>query len=1060
MKGRDAFDIDKFLFEFEAKVGIEKFKHLRKFFLGVLFYHLEVIDKGQSLFELISLSKNYTKFSNQQKELAYLTFLFFKKYSKSFNNLTLDKIELVKNSILDLYLSKESGIIDNSSLAIFNDLGISVSHNNNWESFKCQVISITKKEYKNKHYLVLECLYDIQHIYIQCFDEWNDLDEYTYINDEIYCTNITQIDDYRYKTNSHSIITLKPTILIDVSELSSFYSYQYNKLLLHRIKRYLPSYTSLKMFRGNFINTAFDNYINNKSLDMQHIFNLTYKERPLQAYYAIEINNENGISGKEFLESVENDINLLSKLELKANYEYKVEEAYISEQFGLSGRLDLSIYDKITDKKIVIELKSSSVPNSVSLINSRGVRFNTKAWENHFAQICCYYLLLDPFESTNLEAYLLYLRYDSKVDYSNIEILNEIAIANQNRKDLVKFRNRLIHSSSLLIDKSTFDFSQANGLKGYEANDLEHFRLFLKGLNELENELFVLFSNFAIIEREEIESSSKTNSISLIEIIEEECDYNLGHLTVNLITQNDNFRQGESVIIKYNIDASSNLPIFKANIKDFVNDKLVLSLRNKHISSSEFENSKQYYLIKDKYGSKSNLIEQGLYFLLSSERKEIILGLTKPGINKTIELEAPKDLNKYQAKIYKEAIQTKDYYLIQGPPGTGKTSYVLKSLLSYYYYNTDINILLVSYTNRSLDEICKAAIKSIGSDNLIRLGTKESSEYPELLLSNIVADATYKEFRFKFNSTRVICATVSQVTSNWELLKSKHFSLLIADEASQISEFTMFGILAQVDKFILIGDEKQLPAISQVPPEKLIINSPLLKELYYETFSSSIFERLIKLAKRNNYEKGIVGLLKEQSRMNEELLNLTNKLFYSNELKLSNNKLHSELYIENKSLICNSHLIFIDCEASSVSKSNIHEVAMIEKLIKTIKTYKLNNKSIGIISPYKNQCSLISNIINDESITVDTIERYQGSERDIIILSLTIANIEMLELSTSITKIDDLEIDRKLNVAITRAKEQLIILGNSEIMNKSKLYSKMLDIISKNGLILNSSELI
>ena len=104
------------------------------------------------------------------------------------------------------------------------------------------------------------------------------------------------------------------------------------------------------------------------------------------------------------------------------------------------------------------------------------------------------------------------------------------------------------------------------------------------------------------------------------------------------------------------------------------------------------------------------------------------------------------------------------------------------------------------------------------------------------------------------------------------------------------------------------------------------------------------------------------------------------------------------------------------------------------------------SSTIGVISPFKLQCNNIIKEISpnyNELITVDTVERYQGSQREIIIISMAVNSESLLERATSSNALMD--IDRKLNVAITRAKEHLIMLGNSDILSKSKDYKKFIE---------------
>lgn len=113
-------------------------------------------------------------------------------------------------------------------------------------------------------------------------------------------------------------------------------------------------------------------------------------------------------------------------------------------------------------------------------------------------------------------------------------------------------------------------------------------------------------------------------------------------------------------------------------------------------------------------------------------------------------------------------------------------------------------------------------------------------------------------------------------------------------------------------------------------------------------------------------------------------------------------------------------------------------------------------KSIGIIVPYRNQIAMIRkelellHLPEIEKISIDTVERYQGSQRDVIIYSFTIKNRFQLEFLTANTFVEDGKaIDRKLNVAITRARKQLILTGNEATLRQNQLFSELIDYIKR-----------
>jgi DNA replication ATP-dependent helicase Dna2 len=243
-------------------------------------------------------------------------------------------------------------------------------------------------------------------------------------------------------------------------------------------------------------------------------------------------------------------------------------------------------------------------------------------------------------------------------------------------------------------------------------------------------------------------------------------------------------------------------------------------------------------------------------FVFSSfDNKGFIFGYREPQflsntvINKKIN-DIP-GLTKDIIKILEKAISAENYFLIQGPPGTGKTSVVLRYLVHSLYANTNENILLLAYTNRAVDEICSSISlnkESLPDFDFIRLGIKETTEYRNNLLSEI----DIISLPDRMNKCRVFVATVTTANSHQELFDLKKFTTAIIDEAAQIQESVLVGILSQCKRFIMIGDEKQLPPISLISGRYTKIEAPELNSLHIENASNSLFDRLLKISK----EKG------------------------------------------------------------------------------------------------------------------------------------------------------------------------------------------------------------
>ena len=268
----------------------------------------------------------------------------------------------------------------------------------------------------------------------------------------------------------------------------------------------------------------------------------------------------------------------------------------------------------------------------------------------------------------------------------------------------------------------------------------------------------------------------------------------------------------------------------------------------------------------------------------------------------------------------------------------------------------------------------------------------------------------------------------------------------------------------------MIGDHKQLPAIVLQNPELAKTNNELLENIGLINRKNSIFERLYEFCEQNNYENAF-DQLTYQGRMHAEIADFPNNYFYdgklnvafdipnlNDEIKQSLNRQRADLHFENynqandlQNFITNHRFAFINVDENPyLPSTNVQEADLIVKFVKEIiHLYEINQKvfdpkkTIGIIAPFRNQIALIKQ--NHDQITVDTVERYQGSQRDIILYSFAVTYHSQLNALVNMN--DQGNVDRKLNVALTRAKEQLFLIGNQVILKENQLIKTLIDFL-------------
>ena len=222
----------------------------------------------------------------------------------------------------------------------------------------------------------------------------------------------------------------------------------------------------------------------------------------------------------------------------------------------------------------------------------------------------------------------------------------------------------------------------------------------------------------------------------------------------------------------------------------------------------------------------------------------------------------------------------------------------------------------------------------------------------------------------------------------------------------------------------------------------------LTSELGIEKLSNSLFERLIVKCRNEGWADNF-GSLHAQGRMHKKVVEFPSQQFYEGKLKPLNliDRLHSD-DVDDGSFLGYMHFhrtIFVDTPIDDqlAHKTNTHEADVVLKLLTLMyEKAQIDLSRVGVITPYRAQIALIDDMLSKSSlpterITVDTVERYQGSARDYIVFSMCANGATKFSTSKNLSEI---EIDKKFNVAITRAKECLMIIGNKNLLMQNALY--------------------
>lgn len=886
-------------------------------------------------------------------------------------------------------------------------------------------------------------------------------------------------------------IIIQPDHMVDVTAIAECFKDYGSEPFLYLISKFKPAESTPSLLIGNLVNFMLDELISDPKVEFKTLLMKMFHTNPL----GFAILDDHAI--KDLMEKIKGHFRNLQFVVLQEFKTFEInretiflEPSFYSRDFGIQGRLDLlhQKKDKITYD--IIELKSGSTfkPN-VYGINA-----------SHYIQTLLYDLMIKSTYQTRARSvnYILYskesdkpLRFAPPVrnqQYEAMKLRNDLLAIDQkvkqcdvdnailqyikpqnfpklkgfNIKDIENFYN--VYTTLSPVDKSYFDHYSAfiareqslakTGEHGINKSN-GHAALWLENSDE-KKERFALLSGLTIIDNKSYEEDA---IITFARNVED----------INLV----NFRIGDITVL-YPVEAGRIRPvlsnqIFKCTITDMTNETVTVRLRSKQYNQTLFSTDKKWSLEQDSLDSGFNTMYKSLFTWAAStmEYRSLILGMKQPRFKESAnDILFDNDVTPAQATILNRIIAAKDYFLLWGPPGTGKTSVMLKNLVKHLHHHTRENILLLAYTNRAVDEMCEAvmSIDTDFKDKFLRLGSRLSTDerYENNLLDQVIKKCSSRQEIIELlMSRRIYISTVSSVVNRVELFHLKDFDTVIIDEASQILEPMLVGLLSKFKRFIFIGDHKQLPAVVIQPGYQSKINNDLLNEAGFKDTRTSLFERLYFQIQQQGWQDAI-GILQEQGRLNEALMQFPNQYFYEEKLRLlpGLNRLSKVSFFDesNASLdfLAHQRTIYIDTPADTELnwKTNIFEAeATVDVIQNIIELYHINNKtitaeSIGVITPYRAQIARIRQCMQrlpaeiSEKITVDTVERYQGGARDIILISFCVNRLSQLDTLVS-PSLDG--IDRKLNVALTRAREHIILIGNRALLSRNEVYAKLLE---------------
>lgn len=909
-------------------------------------------------------------------------------------------------------------------------------------------------------------------------------------------------------------IIVEPDYLLDITSITGCLKSYGDSAFNHLIDKLKPQKTTVYTLIGDFANQFLDDAFNLENPEYRLSMQKVFAERIIDICACGEIDDAFFSTTHAQFQNILSTVAQLNEIPPinAGKYVLHLEPSFICEALGVQGRMDCLIDFAEEGKKFLIELKSG-----------KWDEYRNRAKVEHLMQMLLYKEILyynTDIRQSDVYGNLLYSRYPKLQEQRSFQdiVFNAMNIRNNivcMERGLVQGEGRAwlprLTPNALRRDPSCNDkfWNQwclpeivpiTNAIASMDVLTADYFYTFLQFIEREQYESKVCDSrpdstrSMSSLWNADINTKLENGDIYLdLSIIDIRVTDGVDAIFLSPKASKEvevlpNFRIGDSVILyqrNTNEDSAITQQVVRCSVEDYVDDCVWLKLKFPQRNAEIFQKDKMYAIEHDHVEASFRSLYSSLFSLVTADKskRELVLCQRDPAYNETLSLNHTYT-NTQIDSIVLRAKQAQDMFLLMGPPGTGKTSVALKSMVEEFMSENE-NILLLSYTNRAVDEICEMLSSITPEIDYIRLGRPLScaTQHQAHLVCNTLGKLSNRKIVVeRIKSTRIFVSTVASLNSHLNLLALKRFGVAIFDEASQILEPQIMSILTSpsIGKFIMIGDHKQLPAVVVQNEELSKVTSKLLNDIGLTNCRNSLFERLYEQYRNNEH---VVAMLDHQGRMHPEISGFASRFFYDNCLlpvglehqvsPLPNLKHDVDNHFEH--LVATSRCAFLDIPLPSIEdrqpKANVFEAKCIANIIRTIISLHFQNgisinpvKQIGVIVPFRRQIVLVRNeiekaisILKDEipsllkndsffasNIAIDTVERYQGSQRDIIIYGTTITQNYELDNLSNLVNINNSPIDRKLNVAITRARKQLFILGNANLLSQNPIYKELI----------------
>jgi len=394
------------------------------------------------------------------------------------------------------------------------------------------------------------------------------------------------------------------------------------------------------------------------------------------------------------------------------------------------------------------------------------------------------------------------------------------------------------------------------------------------------------------------------------------------------------------------------------------------------------------------------------------ERKDVLFGRREPEFEQVEETFI--DNNDAQNEACQLAVGAEDVALVHGPPGTGKT-YTLARMVRALVARGD-RVLLSAFTNRAVDNAIEA-LEEQGFTDIVRVGT-ESGVREDMRKYRLEQSGDPEACAATLQNAQVVAATTA--TCGGTAMQSQSFDAAVVDEAGQLTEPGTLAATTLSDRFVLVGDHQQLPPVVQSEDK---------------TLATSLFQRLIEAFP----DAGV--MLDRQYRMAQRIQAFASREFYDGQLRPATGAVAAQRIDDLDGVTLSAlpaHLrdgvAFVDPEGAQTGNTNAAEADAVAEVVAAYRDAGVPAEDIGVIAPFRAQVAELNRRLPD--VAVDTVDRFQGSSKEVIVVSFV---------ATGTLEGPIFEDYRRINVALTRAKKALVLVGDADALGTDPVYGRMVE---------------